>query len=384
MILTIYLGIYNGERYIESLFGQIRSQTNQNFEILVVDNNSTDSSGNMLETWKKYYKKNFRYVRNNLNYGGAGSLYRNLHKIKTPWFCTLHQDDFYKPNHISSLIDLILCSNKNIVGVSTTMGSMSNEGTILNSKPRTSWFSKELDAPGQFLQNLRAQSVPFPASAFRLEIFKKTQVPFHNPTFSDTEQTLNMLAYGRFAVSQEETMFYRENSTSESHSLNPKEIIIGAGVSLTRVLNSTNFKIILERVEKNKRELFARELVKSLELRLPQSELLTTLQINVLEVMLKEWGYEHKKIAEILMGKYQKFASKQTIEVISKISQNKNKKIINNHQNTRNKTTKVHNIWERYFQLNLGHFGKFNKPFITLIYKIVFFIKPNHRMKTKW
>ena len=132
MILTIYLGIYNGERYIESLFDQIRSQKNQNFEILVVDNNSTDSSGNMFETWKKYYKKNFRYVRNNLNYGGGGSLYRNLHKIKTPWFCTLHQDDFYKPNHISSLVDLILCSNKNIVGVSTTMGSMSNEGTILN------------------------------------------------------------------------------------------------------------------------------------------------------------------------------------------------------------------------------------------------------------
>jgi len=67
MILTIYLGIYNGERYIESLFDQIRSQKNQNFEILVVDNNSTDGSGNMFKTWKKYYKKNFRYVRNNLN-----------------------------------------------------------------------------------------------------------------------------------------------------------------------------------------------------------------------------------------------------------------------------------------------------------------------------
>jgi glycosyltransferase involved in cell wall biosynthesis len=384
MRLTVYLGIYNGERYIENLFDQIRSQENQNFEILVVDNNSTDGSGKMFTAWEKYYKKNFRYVRNNLNYGGHGSLYRNLHRIKTPWFCTLHQDDFYKPNHISTLLEIISCSKKDVIGVSTTMGSMSNEGKILNSKPRSSWFSKELDSSGQFLQNLRAQSVPFPASAFRLETFKKTQVPFHNPTFSDTEQTLNMLAYGRFTVSQEETMYYRENSLSESHSLNSKEIIIGAGVSLTRVLNSTNFKIVLKGVEKNRRELFARELVKSLELRLPQSDLLTTLQISALEAMLEVWGYEQKKVAEVLIGKYEKFASKQTIEVISKISRNKIKKIVKIHKNIKNKTTLSHSIWEWYFHLNLGYFRKYNKLFIKFIYKFVFVIKPNHRMKTKW
>lgn len=100
--------------------------------------------------------------------------------------------------------------------------------------------------------------------------------------------------------------------------------------------------------------------------------------------MLEVWGYEQKKVAEVLIGKYEKFASRQTIEVISKISRNKIKKIVKIHKNIKNKTTISHSIWERYFHLNLGYLRKYNKRFIKLIYKFVFVIKPNHRMKTKW
>jgi hypothetical protein len=226
--------------------------------------------------------------------------------------------------------------------------------------------------------------VPFPASAFRLDVFKKTQVPFHSPTFSDTEQTLNMLAYGRFFSSQKETMFYRENSQSESHSLNPSEIVIGSGVALARVLNSTNFKLVLNRIDTRKREIFAQQLIKSLELRLPNSELLTTLQLNALEVMLQVWGYKQKNVAEILIKNYQKFASKQTVEVISRISRNGNYKFVSNHKTVSIEMNAVNKLWDKYFRLNLRFFGRYNKCFVKSIYKVVFLIKPNHRMKIKW
>ena len=99
---------------------------------------------------KKVYKGNIQIVKNRFNYGGHGSLIRNIDKIETPWFCTFHQDDFYKPNHVSTIANLITNSKKNIVGVSTTMGSITNTGKILNSKPRVNWFSPNLDQPGQF------------------------------------------------------------------------------------------------------------------------------------------------------------------------------------------------------------------------------------------
>ena len=58
--LTVFLGIYNGEKYVDSLLKQILSQEYQKFNILVVDNNSSDQSGKMFGNWKKVYKSNFQ------------------------------------------------------------------------------------------------------------------------------------------------------------------------------------------------------------------------------------------------------------------------------------------------------------------------------------
>jgi hypothetical protein len=99
-------------------------------------------------------------------------------------------------------------------------GFYDNEGKEIKSIPRSTWFSSDLDRYGQFIQNLKSQSIPFPCTAFKTEIYKNTEVLIHNPSFSDTEQTLKMLCYGKFLVSSEETMLYRENPLSESHSLN--------------------------------------------------------------------------------------------------------------------------------------------------------------------
>jgi hypothetical protein len=303
-------------------------------------------------------------------------------KIKTPWFCTLHQDDFYKPNHTKTIAELILASRNNTAGVSTTMGSMSNSGKILNSKPRVTWFASNLDEPGQFLQNLKAQTVPFAASAFRLSKFKKTVVPFHSPTFSDTEQTLRMLGYGRFIFSQKETMYYRENPNSESHVLNLKERTIGSAVALSRVFNSNEFELILNKVAENKRNSFAAQLIEALSHRIPQSDLLTTIQTIALERMIIKWGYGEKELSFILGNSYANLSSALAVDVINNLSNNQIK--VKKHQSGIKKQTLPSKIWSIYFNLNIFKSMKFNKFFIKNIYKIVFILKPNHRMKNKW
>lgn len=380
--LTLYLGVYNGGKYIENLLEQIQSQDNQNFKILVVDNNSSDNSEKMFGKWKVVYKNNFQFVKNKVNYGAHGSLFANMERIKTPWFCTLHQDDFYKPNHVSTITELILENSKNTVGVSTTMGSMSNNGKILNSKPRVTWFSSNLDVPGQFLQNLKSQSVPFPATAFNLSVFKKTIVPFHSPTFSDTEQTLRMLGYGQFVISQKETMYYRENPDSESHVLNSKERTIGAAIALARVFNSNEFDLILNKIGTKKRSLFATEIVKALPHRIPESDLLTTVQTIALERMITKWGYSEKILSLLLAKNYVKLSSGLAVNVINNLSNN-SISINKTKQGIKGKSL-TSKIWDLYFNFSIFKLKKFNKIFLKNIYKFIFIIKPNHRMKNKW
>lgn len=381
-MLTLYLGIYNGEKYIEGLFHQIQSQEYQDANILVVDNNSSDGSLKLIKHWKKVYKGNIQIVKNRFNYGGHGSLIRNIDKIETPWFCTFHQDDFYKANHLSTLIDLIAASTKSTVGVSTTMGSMTKDARTIATKPRINWFSSNLDQPGQFLQNLKAQAVPYPASAFKLSIFKKTKVPFHSPTFSDTEQTLRMLGYGKFIFSQKETMLYRENPESESHRLNVDEKIIGTTVALARVFHSREFDLLLDKVEKRKRDKFAKQVLLALNSRIKDSILSNTIENIALEQMLIKWGYAEDGVNLLLSKNYAKTGSVQAIEVLNNLS---NSSVKFEQFTNRKETTRFSSrIWDLYFKTNMVRSQSLNRIILKNIYRLIFLVRPNHIFKNKW
>lgn len=367
---------------MEGLFHQIQSQEYQDANILVVDNNSSDGSLKLIKHWKKVYKGNIQIVKNKFNYGGHGSLIRNIDKIDTPWFCTIHQDDFYKANHLSTLIDLIAASTKNTVGVSTTMGSMTKDARTIATKPRINWFTSNLDQPGQFLQNLKAQAVPYPASAFKLSIFKKTKVPFHSPTFSDTEQTLRMLGYGKFIFSQKETMLYRENPESESHRLNMDEKIIGTTVALARVFHSREFDLLLDKVEKRKRDKFAKQVLLALNSRIKDRILSNTIENIALEQMLIKWGYAEDGVNLLLSKNYAKTGSVQAIEVLNNLS---NSSVKFEQFTTRKETTRSSSrIWDLYFKANMVRSQSLNRIILKNIYRLIFLVKPNHIFKNKW
>jgi hypothetical protein len=59
--ITLFLGIYNGEKYIDSLLEQIQSQENQKFTILVVDNDFLNyqnlGDNNAFQIWTRFKRK---------------------------------------------------------------------------------------------------------------------------------------------------------------------------------------------------------------------------------------------------------------------------------------------------------------------------------------
>jgi glycosyltransferase involved in cell wall biosynthesis len=383
-IITVFLGLYNAEKYLSNLFTQINSQTNQNFNLLVVDNNSSDTTYENVKIWQKMFGERMELIRNPINYGGYGSIFNNIGKIKTPWFCWFHQDDFYKPDHVSTLLEMISCGNETIIGACTTMGSLANNGKILNSKPRMTWFASETDQAGQFLQNLKSQAFPDPASAYRLDIFKKTIIPFHSTSFPDTEHILRMLGYGTFLVSEKETILYRENPSSDSHVLNANERIIGAAVGLIRVFNSVEFNLILNTITQDKRRKFASQLLDALGLRFPDSEVLKVIEISVLEKLLLTWGYGEKNVAELLLKKYSAFSSPLTIRILSNLSKLKYSDSATQTSRLQEHASRNSRIWDFYFNLTTPLIKKNNKIIIKIIYQIIFIFKPKHRFRNRW
>ena len=74
--ISVILPVYNSESYILKCLESLKNQTNQNFELILVDDGSTDQT---LTISKKYLKDHFNYrsiklIINRINIGITKSL----------------------------------------------------------------------------------------------------------------------------------------------------------------------------------------------------------------------------------------------------------------------------------------------------------------------
>ena len=314
--ITVFLGTYNGEKYLHDLKGQIKSQTFQDFHLVVVDNASTDNSFEKLSAWESDFGDKITLYRNDENLGGGGSLCKALSEkyIGTEWFVTLHQDDFYLPNHLEVIAKTIREAPDSVVAVCTSMGSMDENGRAQASPPRAAWLLDDMSPVSSFLINLRFQTLSFPSSAFKTKAFSESFRYWHSPAFSDTETTLYLCAHGEFRYVPTETMRYRENPSSESHVVNSLEAGISAAIGLSRIFASQEFKCILRLVEPSSRATFFSELVSSIELRIPNSPLMHFVKILATEECSQVWEYRESApniaLSSIYDGVGSEFSSK--------------------------------------------------------------------------
>jgi glycosyltransferase involved in cell wall biosynthesis len=320
--LTVFLGIYNGSSYLDSLKVQLKNQSVKDFKLVIVDNCSQDSSWAQLQEWKEEFGEVLTMHKNEHNLGGGGSLEQALRigLISTPWFAMMHQDDFYLPNHIEVLKDAIQGASPSTVGLCTAMGSMDNDGSTQPSPPRAMWLIEDSSQVNSFLINLRVQAFSFPTAAVKTDIFMKSFAHWHSPSFSDTETTLNLITHGELEYVKKETIKYRENPNSESHVINSFESTIGASLGLTRVFTSKGFRDLLKKIEIDLRSKFFAELMSGIENRLTESSMAHHLKILAAEECCYAWDYSELESNSFLSTTYVTFGSNFTSSLLAKKS----------------------------------------------------------------
>ena len=320
--ITVFIGLYNAQPYLKSIKQQIIEQSNQRFDILIADNNSTDNTWEVLQSWLPDFPGRLRLVKNKINLGGTGNLTLNIDLINTKWFCTFHQDDIYKKNHIKTMLSEINKISKDTIAISTDMGSLRNNGKIFARRFRASWLINGDDKTEAFISNLFVHNIYWPASAFKTKVFKEVAQgsPWHSATFPDTEIILKLCAYGRFKRIRKETMFYRENEKSESRRINLIENLYGVYSSLIRVFHSNDFKIIASEVNSTRRQEFIEFLHAGIYLRIKDKEIADLLIYLLHERFIEIWGYNELTNLKILAGIYNNFESQHTSEILRNIA----------------------------------------------------------------
>lgn len=104
MKVTVFTPTYNRAYIIESLYRSLRRQTNKNFEWLVIDDGSTDGTGELFEKWTK--ESNIfpiRYYYQN-NGGKCRAINRGLDLADCELFFTVDSDDYLTDDAIEKIL----------------------------------------------------------------------------------------------------------------------------------------------------------------------------------------------------------------------------------------------------------------------------------------
>ncbi len=316
---TIFLGLFNALPYLESLKEQLLSQSLA-LRIVVVDNCSTDSTWVNIQDWLSVLPGQLVLVRNPINLGASGSLYVNADLVETPWFISMHQDDFYKPHHAETLVEAIRESQSDTICITTEMGSMNFDGETQPCPPRASWFLPDFEPATMFTSNLKVHNVPYPAAAFRSNVFFEHAVPWETTAFPDTEWVLSVASLGKFQFIEKETMLYRENPFSESHSIDSEEKAFGASLALLRIFGSNSFENLCLSTPAEKRYQFAESVLGGLRVRLGNSPHLDLVCTFASQKMAANWGYSDTGTNEELIRSFDAIGAKFPVELLSSLN----------------------------------------------------------------
>lgn len=112
-LISIIVAVYNVEQYLAECIDSILAQTYTNYELILVDDGSTDRSGEMCD---EYSKKDSRIIVIHQKNGGISNVRNNgIRKSKGEYICFIDADDFVSPMYLQSLYETAIQNDANIV-----------------------------------------------------------------------------------------------------------------------------------------------------------------------------------------------------------------------------------------------------------------------------
>lgn len=100
-LVSIIVPSYNCAKYLPDTIGSVLAQTYENWELLIVDDCSTD---NTEEVVKSFGDDRIRYLKNEQNSGAALSRNYALREAKGRWIAFLDSDDMWMPEKLEHQI----------------------------------------------------------------------------------------------------------------------------------------------------------------------------------------------------------------------------------------------------------------------------------------
>ena len=106
-LVSIITPVYNAERFIKETIKSVQSQTYKNWEMILIDDCSTDSSEKIIKEYMRVDNR-IRYIKLEENIGVSSARNKAIEKSKGRYIAFLDSDDIWKSNKLKEQIDFMI------------------------------------------------------------------------------------------------------------------------------------------------------------------------------------------------------------------------------------------------------------------------------------
>src|SRR5215472_18708530 len=110
-LISVVIPVYNRENVIEAAIRSVQSQTYRDYEILVVDDGSRDSTPSILKRLTQEDAR-IKYLQHPANLGAQAARNTGIRSSKGRWIAFLDSDDQWLPQSLKARLGLAVQSRK--------------------------------------------------------------------------------------------------------------------------------------------------------------------------------------------------------------------------------------------------------------------------------
>ncbi len=110
-LVSVFIPTYNASRFVTQAIDSVLAQTYQNYELIMVDDGSTDGTIDLLRPYQGHPKITIQ--RNPRNVGMAANWNVGLSLCQGEFIAKLDADDFYEPGYLEAMVE-VFRQNKNV------------------------------------------------------------------------------------------------------------------------------------------------------------------------------------------------------------------------------------------------------------------------------
>ena len=220
--ISLIIPVYNVEKYLRRTLESVENQTFKNFEVIIVNDGSTDKS---LEIIQEFVNKNNNFILVNQENSGVGAARNAGIKISRGiYIAFLDSDDFLEPNYLEKLYSAaiktgsdIVCCNFYFYFESTKLKVYCPINTIPGVYSGEKALKKITSCIGTFafLWN----------KIFKRKLFVNHKIEFYNMYFEDSATAPQLFFYANIVTFIPDVLYnYVMRDTSILHTMNARKI----------------------------------------------------------------------------------------------------------------------------------------------------------------